>query len=138
MSALLDAVGTEYCGLLLDLGNFDALSDALRAFVTQVPDRDPAKLAALFDGLDLSSLYAGIDALAPYAELVSLKAHVVGEDGTVGVVDIPRAIGILAEHGYLGGYSVEWEGEGGDPWAKARRVAEVGREAALAAGAARS
>jgi hypothetical protein len=49
-------------------------------------------------------------------------------------VDLVRAIGILTAHGYDGALSVEYEGTGGDPWAKTARVLEV---AAAARGAVR-
>jgi sugar phosphate isomerase/epimerase len=125
MNKLLDAVGADRCGLLLDLGNFDALlAPAMAAFL------GGADTAHAFDGVDTSSLYADIEALAPRAEHVHVKAHHVGDDGTVGAVDLVRAIGILNAHGYRGALSVEYEGTGGDPWAKSARVLEVAAAAA--------
>ena len=125
MNNLLDAVGADRCGLLLDLGNFDALLGP--AMATLFGGGDPAHA---FDGVDTSSLYADIEALAPRAEHVHVKAHHVGDDGAVGAVDLVRAIGILNAHGYSGALSVEYEGTGGDPWAKSARVLEVAAAAA--------
>lgn len=119
MNRLLDAVGSEHLGLLLDLGNFDALMGPLMATLFAPPGTAPSNP---FEGLDLSSLYEGIDALAGRAELVHVKVHHVGEDGTIGVIDLPRALGILAHHGYSGPLTVEYEGSGGDPWVKTQHV----------------
>ena len=119
MSRLLDAVGRDHLGLLLDLGNFDALLQwTMVELVTGAkPEGQP----------DLTTLYEGVDALADYAELVHVKAHQVDDDGTVGFVDLPRALGILASHGYDGPLTVEYEGNGGDPWQKSARVLELTR-----------
>lgn len=125
MSRLLDEVGADRLGLLLDLGNFDALMLPTMALLFGGPDGAPVDPEQVFAGLDLSSLYDGIEALAPRAELVHVKAHVVGDDGTVGPVDLDRALGILTAHGYDGPLTVEYEGTGGDPWAKSARVLEV-------------
>ncbi|WP_432969777.1 sugar phosphate isomerase/epimerase family protein [Dactylosporangium sp. CA-233914] len=133
LAALLDAVGTESCGLLLDLGNFDSLLKPMRARFQQIPDADDPEVAGFLAGLDLSQLYAGIEALAARAEHVSVKAHLVADDGTIGAVDLGRALRILVDHGYDGPYAVEYEGAGGDPWAKSRRVLDATREALAAA-----
>lgn len=130
MTALLDAVGRERLGLLLDLGNFDALLAPLMAAMFAAPGTAPTDP---FAGLDLTDLYAGIEALADRAELVHVKAHQVGEDGTVGPVDLVRALDILARHGFTGPLTVEYEGSGGDPWARTGRVVEVTAEHAPAA-----
>ena len=121
MRRLLDAVGPDACGLLLDLGNFDVLTSRLMP-VLFAGASDPSEVLA---GTDLTPLYDGIEALAERAELVSLKAHHVAEDGTVGFVDLERALAILTAHGYDGPLSVEYEGNGGDPWAKSLRVLEL-------------
>lgn len=118
MTELLERVGNEHLGLLLDLGNFEALGPVATAltFGGEVPD-----LASL----DLSSVYAGIDALAPRAELVHAKSHLVEPGGAVGPVDLEEALRILRGHGFDGPITVEYEGVGGDPWAKCARVLEV-------------
>jgi sugar phosphate isomerase/epimerase len=130
MRHLLDAVGRDACGLLLDLGNFDVLTERMMAtFFADATGQqsNPADPAEAFAGVDLTSVYEGIEALADHAELVSLKAHYVSEDGAVGPVDLERALRTLAAHGYAGPLSVEYEGHGGDPWAKSARVLEVAR-----------
>ncbi|MFD2422632.1 sugar phosphate isomerase/epimerase family protein [Amycolatopsis pigmentata] len=124
MLALLDAVGEEHLGLLLDLGNFDALMLPMFAMLFS---GGPIEFDGLYDGVDMTSVYAGIEALAGRAELVHVKAHEVGEDGGIGVVDLPRALGILAAHGYDGPLTVEYEGQGGDPWEKVRHILDVTR-----------
>ncbi|GAA3709144.1 hypothetical protein GCM10022224_088340 [Nonomuraea antimicrobica] len=123
MRHLLDAVGRDACGLLLDLGNFDVLMAPAMA-VLFGGESDPDEV---FAGLDLTPLYDGVEALADHAELVSLKAHHVSEDGAVGPVDLERALQILTVHGYTGPLSVEYEGNGGDPWAKSARVLDLTR-----------
>ncbi|WP_025156395.1 sugar phosphate isomerase/epimerase family protein [Leifsonia aquatica] len=130
MNRLLDAVGHEHLGLLLDLGNFDALMLPTMALLFGGPDGAQVSPEDIFAGLDLTSLYQGIEALAPRAELVHVKAHAVGDDGVVGPVDLNRALGILAAHGYSGALTVEYEGTGGDPWAKSARVLQVAAAAA--------
>jgi hypothetical protein len=62
-----------------------------------------------------------------------VKANRVGGDGSVGAVDLGRAMNILAGHGCDGTLSVEYEGFGGDSWGKTRRVVDVAREAFVAA-----
>jgi sugar phosphate isomerase/epimerase len=132
MLALLDAVGSEHLGLLLDLGNFDALMQPVMALMFAAPDAPPVDPVTLLENVDLAPVYAGIEALAPRAELVHVKAHDVDDAGTVRAVDLDRAIGILRDAGYDGPLTVEYEGNGGDPWAKSARVLEVAREAAEA------
>ena len=56
-----------------------------------------------------------------------MKAHEVRDDGTVGHIDLPKSLAILAAHGYDGPLTVEYEGNGGDPWAKSARVLEIAR-----------
>jgi sugar phosphate isomerase/epimerase len=119
MNALLDAVGHDHLGLLLDLGNFDALMGPLMAAMFAEPGSAPVDP---FADLDLTSLYAGIEALAGRAELVHVKAHLADESGAVGPVDLPHALDILDRHGYDGWLTIEYEGTGGDPWAKTGSV----------------
>ncbi|WJL96940.1 TIM barrel protein [Microbacterium sp. ET2] len=118
MTALLDAVGPENLGLLLDLGNFDALMQPLMA--AMFAERG-TEVADPLEDLDLTSLYDGVEALAARAELVHVKAHRVEATG-VGPVDLPRALGILARAGYDGWLTIEYEGSGVDPWAATARV----------------
>jgi sugar phosphate isomerase/epimerase len=120
MSNLLDAVGRAHLGLLLDLGNFDVLTQPVMAAATAAFTGQPleADFASLVDGLDLTSLYDGIDALASRAELVHVKVNDVDDDGTIRAVDLGKALGILDAHNYAGPLTVEYEGTGGDPWEK--------------------
>lgn len=127
MRQLLDAVGRDMCGLLLDLGNFDALTASAMAAFFGGATAKPVDPAEAFADLDLTPVYDDIESLADRAELVSLKAHYVSDGGTVGPVDLERALQILAKHGYAGPLSVEYEGTGGDPWAKSARVLEITR-----------
>lgn len=122
MTALLDAVGADNLGLLLDLGNFDPLQGPLLAALSAEPGSVPTDP---FAGVDLTSVYEGIDALAPRAELVHVKAHDVDGRGGVGPIDLPRALAILRRHGYDGPLTIEYEGVGGDPWAKTARVVDL-------------
>ena len=78
MTSLLDRVGVANLGLLLDLGNFDALLGPLMAAMFAEPGAAPVDP---FADLDLTTLYDGIDALADRAELVHVKAHHVGLGG---------------------------------------------------------
>jgi sugar phosphate isomerase/epimerase len=127
MTALLDAVGRERLGLLLDLGNFDAITGAIMTEMFGAPDAPSA--AEVLATADLSSVYEGIDRLAPRAELVHVKVHAWAPDGTIGFVDLDRAFAILDRHGYAGPLTVEYEGSGPDPWDASRavldRVAEL-------------
>ena len=129
MLGLLDAVGSEHLGLLLDLGNFDALLQPVMALMFAGPDAPPIDPVSLLENVDLTTVYAGIEQLAPRAELVHVKAHDVDDAGVARAVDLDRAIGILRQHGYDGPLTVEYEGTGGDPWAKSARVLEITREA---------
>ena len=122
LNALLDQVGVTNLGLLLDLGNFDALLDPLMAAMFAEPGAAPSDP---FDGLDLTSLYDGIEALADRAELVHVKAHVVADEGRVGPIDLAKALDILHRHGYSGPLTIEYEGTGGDPWTHTGRVIDV-------------
>jgi sugar phosphate isomerase/epimerase len=130
MRGLLDAVGSEHLGLLLDLGNFDALMQPVMALMFQPPGAPAIDPVSLLENVDLTPVYAGIEELASRAELVHVKAHDVDDEGTVRPIDLERAIGILRSHGFDGPLTVEYEGAGGDPWAKSARVLEIARDAA--------
>jgi len=132
LSALLEQVGA-HCGLLLDLGNLEPLLSGLRKASSELPESGTIDLPAALSELDLTPLYAALESLAPKAELVSVKTNYVTDEGSVGAVDLDRAMGILVSHGYDGVLSVEYEGFGGDPWAKTRRVVDVARQAFVAA-----
>lgn len=124
LRTLLELVGDD-CGLLLDLGNFDLVTGTVRSLgffsrdLEELPDLRP-----VFDDVDLEPVYGAIEYLADLAELVSLKLNQV-DASWMGPVDIWRAMRILRRRGYAGSWSVEYEGLGGDPWWKCRRVLEV-------------
>lgn len=128
VAELLGHVGRDRLGLLLDLGNFDILMQPTMAHLLSAAEGgQPVPFAAMIDALDLSPLYAAIDALAPLTELVHVKVHDVDDAGVMRAVDLERAFGILARHGYDGPLTVEYEGHGGDPWAKTAAVVAATR-----------
>ena len=129
MLQLLEAAGRDACGLLLDLGNFDVVTAPLMPVLLGGAAGQQADPAEILAGTDLTPVYESIESLARQAELVSLKAHYVSDDGAVGPVDLQHALRILAAHGYAGPLSVEYEGSGGDPWAKSARVLDLARSA---------
>jgi len=104
---LLDDVGRDRLGLLLDLGNFEPLITISRARFRG------EELPTV--GVDLSHVYANIELLAPVASLVHAKAFDPASDGSP-LLDLERALKIVAASGYNGSVSVEWEGHLGDPW----------------------
>ncbi|WP_447949570.1 sugar phosphate isomerase/epimerase family protein [Microbacterium aurum] len=122
MLALLDDVGRDNLGLLLDLGNFDAIQGPGMAVFLSGGE---VSLQQLLAGVDLDPLYDDIDALASRAELVHVKSHYVADDGTIGAVDLPRALSILRRHNYAGPLTIEYEGTGGDPWQNVRQILEI-------------
>jgi sugar phosphate isomerase/epimerase len=107
MLKLLDDVGHDRLGLLLDLGNFEPLISIShgRFAGRELPTT----------GLDFSPIYESIARLAPVATLVHAKAIDPASDGSP-LLDLERALNIVATSGYTGSVSVEWEGQQGDPW----------------------
>lgn len=125
---LLANVGKEHVGLLLDLGNFDILMQPTMAHLFSATEGgQEVPFASMVDAMDLTPLYDALEALAPYTELVHVKVHDVDDAGVFRAVDLDRAFGILARHGYEGPLTVEYEGHGGDPWEKTRQVLAVTR-----------
>jgi sugar phosphate isomerase/epimerase len=112
--ALLDDVGADRLGLLLDLGNFEPLVSLSHGRFAD-PDIDDTDL-------DFEPLYARIAKLAPVASLVHAKSVDPRRDGSP-LPDLPRALSIVAEAGYTGNISIEWEGHLGDPWERTATVA---------------
>ncbi|WP_326761682.1 sugar phosphate isomerase/epimerase [Streptomyces phaeochromogenes] len=110
-------VGPEHLGILLDLGNFEPVATIGHARLT----------GKSFDeaGVDREPVYEHIARLAPVADLVHAKAYDPASDGSP-LLDLDRALGIVAASGYEGSISVEWEGIEGDPWTRtAETVAAV-------------
>ena len=130
MAALLDGVSAERCGLLLDLGNLEPLMSGIRRLASEFTGNpEEFDLPGALAKLDLEPLYSAVETLAPRADVVSVKVNYVAEDGSVGAVDLHRAMRILVRAGFDGPLSVEYEGFAGDPWAKTKRVVDVAREA---------
>lgn len=120
LRSMLEAVGAERLGLLLDLGNFDPLVG-----VSHARFRDPSIVDT---GLDLEPMYAAIAELVPFADLVHAKSVDPARDGTP-LPDLPRALSIVAKSGYSGSISIEWEGRLSDPWESISAIAtEVRRQ----------
>lgn len=112
--ALLDDVGRERLGLLLDLGNFEPLVTLSHGRFAD-PDLDDSLL-------DFEPLYEAIARLAPVASLVHAKSVDPARDGRP-LPDLPRALAIVRDAGYAGNISIEWEGHLGDPWERTAAVA---------------
>lgn len=104
---LLEDVGHDRLGLLLDVGNFEPLISISHG---RFAGNEPPST-----GIDMSRVYENIERLAPVASLVHAKAIDPASDGSL-LLDLPRALGIVAASGYAGSVSVEWEGRLGDPW----------------------
>lgn len=118
VAELLSTVGADNLGLLLDTGNFDAILTPMLAASLHPDENHGLSL----DALDLSSVYDGIAALAPHAELVHMKAHWATDSGASGPIDMDFVVAILSSHGYSGPLTLEYEGVGGDPWAKVSAI----------------
>jgi len=110
----------DLLGVLLDLGNFEPLVTVSQARFSD-PDYDDK-------GLDLEPLYKHVRRLAPVASLVHAKSVDPASDGAA-LPDLPRALSIVAEAGYKGSISIEWEGQLGDPWERTAAIAEQVRAA---------
>ncbi|NBC35450.1 TIM barrel protein [Novosphingobium sp. FSY-8] len=105
--ALLQDVGPERLGLLLDLGNLEPLVSLSHARFSD-PSMDVSEI-------NFEPLYDSIAKLAPHARLVHAKSVDPASDGRP-LPDLPRALAIVAAAGYAGHVSIEWEGRLGDPW----------------------
>lgn len=112
--ALLEEVGPDRLGLLLDLGNFEPLVSLSHGRFAD-PDLDDY-------GLDFEPLYDRIAKLAPVASLVHAKSVDPARDGRP-LPDLPRALNIVKAAGYAGNISIEWEGHRGEPWAQTAGIA---------------
>lgn len=114
-----EKVGGDRVGILLDLGNFEPLISIAHARLGGAMPEDT--------GLDTSQVFESIAKLAPVATLVHAKAHDPASDGTP-LFDIAKALRIVADSGYSGPITIEWEGLLGDPWENTGRVVDVVRE----------
>jgi sugar phosphate isomerase/epimerase len=114
-----EQVGPDRLGILLDLGNFEPLIGVSHARLAGAAPDDT--------GLDVSRVYEHIAMLAPVATLVHAKAHDPASDGSP-LYDLERALGIVADSGYDGPLTIEWEGLLGDPWEHSARIVDIVRE----------
>ena len=115
---LLDAVGTDRLGLLLDTGNFEPLiTYASAAFTGQQATEE----------FDFAPVYERVERLAPYASVVHAKAHEFRGDAHH-PVDLERALRVVAATGFAGPITVEYEGNEGDPWQQTARTVELVRQ----------
>lgn len=115
---LLEAIGGDRLGLLLDTGNFEPLiSYASAAFTGQQTNSDD---------VDFAPVYERIERLAPYARVVHAKAHEFRGD-THHPVDLERALGLVKAAGFDGPITVEYEGNEGDPWKQTARTVQLVR-----------
>lgn len=123
---LREEVGADRLGILLDLGNFPPVQNISQARMSGAPVDDLS--------VNTEEVYRRIAALAPHADLVHAKAYDPRSDGTP-LLDIDRALAIVADAGYSGSVTVEWEGSQDDPWAGTAHTAEAVRRAFPALGA---
>lgn len=116
---LLEVIGSDRLGLLLDTGNFEPLiAYASAAFSgQQVPAEE----------FDFGPVYERVERLAPYARVVHAKAHEFRGD-THYPVDLERALRTVAATGFDGPITVEYEGNEGDPWTQTARTVDLVRE----------
>jgi sugar phosphate isomerase/epimerase len=115
-----DEVGPDHLGILLDLGNFEPIIAVSHArFAGKTVDDV---------GLDREPVYDSIARLAPVADLVHAKAYDPASDGTP-LLDLDRALAIVAASGYAGPISIEWEGLTGDPWERTHDTVTTVRSA---------
>lgn len=113
-----EQVGADRLGILLDLGNFEPLIGIAHARLAGGTPDDT--------GLDTTRVYESIARLAPVATLVHAKAHDPASDGTP-LYDLHTALEIVADAGYTGPISIEWEGMLGSPWENVAAVLDTVR-----------
>lgn len=115
-----DDVGPDHLGILLDIGNFEPLMTVAHERMRggTVDDTD----------LETEHVYSHIARLAPEAEVVHAKAYDPKSDGSP-LLNVDRALRIVADSGYCGPVSVEWEGTLGDPWERTGEVVSAVRRA---------
>ncbi|MEW1813333.1 sugar phosphate isomerase/epimerase family protein [Pseudarthrobacter phenanthrenivorans] len=113
-------VGSDKVGILLDLGNFEPVNQVsmARMLGTEVDDMN----------IDTEPVYERIARLAPVASLVHAKAYDPRSDGSP-LLDLDRALGVVAAAGYAGSISIEWEGQQGDPWIRTQETLDAVRRA---------
>jgi len=110
---LQNELGAENIGILLDLGNFEPIQSVAQARFSGEHPLDSA--------LETDVVYQRIAAIAPFADLIHSKAYDPVSDGSH-LLDLEKALSIVAEAGFTGDIAIEWEGLNGDPW---ERTAET-------------
>jgi hypothetical protein len=117
---VIDRVGRDRLGILLDLANFVPILELLRAPGGQL---EPGRATAAFE-----AILPSIELLAPHASLMHAKAFDSGHEGEASVFDSARALETALNAGYHGPISVEYEGVEGDPWLATRRAVQIVRD----------
>lgn len=115
---LLEGVGADNLKLLLDIGNFEPLLSLGMALMQGL---EPPEV-------DVTPIYGAIARLAPYAHLVHAKTHDFDAEGRPLLLDVARALRIIRDAGYTGSFSLEYEGNHGDPWENTRRTLALVRQ----------
>jgi sugar phosphate isomerase/epimerase len=110
--ALVEAVGADQLKVLVDIGNFEPLLSMQMAEMQGLPIPDA----------DVTPLYASVARIAPYAHLVHAKTHGFDSAGNPLRLDVLRALRVIQDAGYTGPFSLEYEGNHGDPWENTRRT----------------
>jgi sugar phosphate isomerase/epimerase len=124
LQQLLKQVGRDRLGLLLDLGNFEPMLTLSRAGMSE-EEIDPS-------ALDFEPLYAAIESLVAEAELVHAKSFGSVTPTVANPFDTERALKIVADSGYSGPITIEYEGEEGDPWVKTGELVDLLRHSGSA------
>lgn len=95
LSSVIANTEMDNCGTLPDFGNF---------CIERKPGGWEAGCKTEYDR------YKGMQELMPLAKAVSAKANVFGDDGMERVMDYPRILKIVKDHGYRGWIGIEYEG----------------------------
>jgi len=106
---LLERVGKDRLGLILDTGNLEPMVTAAHARFDGQPLENEADL-------DFEPLYDAIAKLAPSAAVVHAKSYDITDDGAFSPLDLRRALEIVKDCGYGGPVTVEYEGGSDETW----------------------
>jgi sugar phosphate isomerase/epimerase len=117
---LIDAVGADRLGVLLDLGNFQPILD-----LADTPASE--RTAELAQGAR-DAVLPHITALAPHASLLHAKTYDSGAGAEISILPLAPTLDAALAAGYRGPISLEYEGEGSDPWAATSHALEVVRQ----------
>lgn len=120
LAELLDTIGRDHLGLILDTGNFEPMLSAAEARHAGQPLDETT--------IDFEPIYEKIAKLAPLATLVHAKAYDVLDDGTCGPVDLRRSLNLIRDSGFDGPITIEYEGQSDDPWTCTVRMVSLVRQ----------